>query len=179
MLPPPPRQQHAPLPPRPLARPRRPLPAAPGAVTVLEHRWGEDISSLGDSEPFEFVFGCDLMYVDEAVPDLVASLRALAAAGRRGRCSGGGGGGGGGGQACGGGGGGGGGKASGSSSGGGEDAAPPPPARILLAHGRNRGAEPAFLRAAAGAFSVSRVPEGELDPRYQCSDVDVLSLTLL
>jgi len=48
--------------------------------------------------------------------------------------------------------------------------------RILVAHGRNRPAEPAFRAAAAAHFAVEVVPGCELDEVYQCSDVDVLRL---
>ncbi|KAI8472236.1 MAG: putative methyltransferase-domain-containing protein [Monoraphidium minutum] len=137
---------------------------APCAVRVVEHRWGAGVAPL--APPFDYVFGCDLMYVEEAVPDLVETLRALASW-RQPRAGGGGGGGGGGGDAggeerTGGGGGGGGGGGT----------------RILIAHGRNRGAEQSFLRACAGVFDVEKLPPADLDPLYQCSDVDVLSLTL-
>jgi hypothetical protein len=48
---------------------------------------------------------------------------------------------------------------------------------VLVAHGRNRQAEPAFLRAAAAAaFEAADVAGAELDPVYQCSDVQVLRL---
>jgi hypothetical protein len=177
----------------------------PGAVTVLEHRWGSSIAALGaDEDPFEFIFGCDLMYVDDLVPALVTSLHALAAVGR---CVGGGG-------RCGdsgrsggshaaetgaepagkfpqaaaeapGSGGGRSGSKRGGGGYGGDDSgkdcgcARCPACRILIAHGRNRGAEPSFLRACEGAFLVEQVAAHELDPVYQCSDVDVLSLTLL
>lgn len=51
--------------------------------------------------------------------------------------------------------------------------------RILVAHGRNRPAEPAFRAAAAAHFAVEVVPGSELDEVYQCSDVDVLRLMRL
>jgi hypothetical protein len=47
---------------------------------------------------------------------------------------------------------------------------------ILLAHGRNRQAEPAFLRACVGKFTAEDVPSSELDAVYQCTDVRVLRL---
>ena len=161
-------------------------------------------------EPFDLVVGCDLMYVAEAIPALVESLRALAALGRGrgGETGGGDGGGGGGGGAASsvgvggggrrgeraGGGAGGSGSAAAAAAAAGADANasdgagaapgqfPPPPwpaAEVLIAHGRNRGAEPAFLEACRGVFDIARVPPGELDGVYQCSDVDVLRLRLL
>lgn len=50
---------------------------------------------------------------------------------------------------------------------------------VLVAHGRNRPAEPDFKAAAAAHFSVEMVPSLELDEVYQCSDVDVLRLRRL
>jgi hypothetical protein len=50
---------------------------------------------------------------------------------------------------------------------------------ILIAHGRNRPAEPAFKSAAAQHFEIELVPNDELDEVYQCSDVDVLRLRRL
>ena len=50
---------------------------------------------------------------------------------------------------------------------------------ILVAHGRNRPAEPSFKAAAGAHFSVELVPGCELDDVYQCTDVDVLRLTQL
>jgi hypothetical protein len=50
---------------------------------------------------------------------------------------------------------------------------------ILIAHGRNRPAEPAFRQAAVKHFSIELVPGDELDEVYQCSDVDVLRLRRL
>jgi hypothetical protein len=50
---------------------------------------------------------------------------------------------------------------------------------ILIAHGRNRPAEPAFKRAAAQHFEIELVPSDELDEVYQCSDVDLLRLRRL
>ena len=47
---------------------------------------------------------------------------------------------------------------------------------ILLAHGRNRQAEAAFLQACMGSLTVEDVPSSELDPVYQCIDVRVLRL---
>jgi hypothetical protein len=54
-----------------------------------------------------------------------------------------------------------------------------PGSTILIAHGRNRPAEPAFRKAAAQHFSIELVPRDELDDVYQCSDVDVLRLRRL
>lgn len=50
---------------------------------------------------------------------------------------------------------------------------------ILIAHGRNRQAEGAFLRACTGLFRITDVPSAELDPLYQCTDVSVLRLEKL
>lgn len=50
---------------------------------------------------------------------------------------------------------------------------------VLVAHGRNRPAEPDFKAAAAAHFTVELVPGSELDEVYQCSDVDVLRLRRL
>lgn len=50
---------------------------------------------------------------------------------------------------------------------------------VLIAHGRNRWAEPDFKAAAAQHFSIELVPGCELDAVYQCSDVDVLRLRRL
>jgi hypothetical protein len=47
---------------------------------------------------------------------------------------------------------------------------------VIIAHGRNRQAEGAFLAACDGSFAVSDVPSSELDPLYQCSDVRVMRL---
>ena len=47
---------------------------------------------------------------------------------------------------------------------------------VLMAHGRNRQAEAAFLGACAGKFVIEDVPGQELDPVYQCIDVRVLRL---
>lgn len=44
-------------------------------IEVVEHVWGTDASALGD--PFDAVFACDTMYVAEAVPALVETLRAV------------------------------------------------------------------------------------------------------
>lgn len=82
--------------------------------------------------PFDLVVASDVMYVHEAVPALLASLRALSQA---------------------------------------------PGAEVLLAHGRNRPAEAAFLEAAAAHFAVEEVPEAELHDVYNCVDVTVLRLT--
>jgi len=51
-----------------------------------------------------------------------------------------------------------------------------PGAEVLLAHGRNRPAEAAFLAAAAPHFAVEEVPEAELHDVYRCLDVTVLRL---
>jgi hypothetical protein len=167
-----------------LPPPRNPLPAAPGAIEVLEHRWGAPVAPLtaGGARPFDFVFGCDLMYVEEAAPALAATLAALAGAGRAAGAAAGGGGGAAGGEAD---------EAAAAAreAGGGNTAAAAAATaasssgrgqtQILIAHGRNRGAEPAFLRRCEGVFRVERVAGAELDPLYQCNDVDVLRLALL
>jgi hypothetical protein len=140
----------------------------------LEHRWGDGVGPLlaaaGDNNGsgssgstagdggssksgvfFNLVLACDVMYVDEAVPALVTTLAALARAGGTG------------------------GSGSGGSGGGDNGRG----TEVLIAHGRNRGAEPAFLKAAAAAgLAVAAVPPSELDPVYQCSDVSVLRLSL-
>jgi hypothetical protein len=151
---------------------------APGAVTVLEHRWGEDVAALGP--PFDFVFGCDLMYLEDAIPDLVSTLKAVAASWQlppaRGAAGGAAGAGSPGVDRD--------GRAGNGDAGGalaGEAASCSRSGRgtqIMIAHGRNRGAEAEFLRRCRGVFDVARVPGSELDPLYQCSDVDVLRLTL-
>lgn len=48
---------------------------------------------------------------------------------------------------------------------------------VLVAHGRNRPAEPAFQALAASHFHIKLVPGCELDEVYQCTDVDVLRMT--
>ena len=50
---------------------------------------------------------------------------------------------------------------------------------VYLAHGRNRQAEGAFLKASSGRFSHMDVPGEQLHNVYQCSDVRVLKLTRL
>uniref|UniRef100_A0A383VHV1 Uncharacterized protein n=1 Tax=Tetradesmus obliquus TaxID=3088 RepID=A0A383VHV1_TETOB len=102
-------------------------------VAVVEHRWGcEPQEQL--AEPFDVIVACDVMYIDELVPDLVKSLLLLSH----------------------------------------------PGSTILIAHGRNRPAEPAFKKEAAQqGFSIELVPGDELDEVYQCSDVDVLRLRRL
>ena len=54
-----------------------------------------------------------------------------------------------------------------------------PSSEVLLAHGRNRQAEPAFLRACERVFAVAEVPEAQLDAVYCTSDVRVLRLRKL
>ncbi|XP_057824880.2 uncharacterized protein LOC131036885 [Cryptomeria japonica] len=49
---------------------------------------------------------------------------------------------------------------------------------ILLAYGRNRQAEQAFLEKARFNFLIKQVSNEELDDVYQCIDVDVLELRL-
>jgi hypothetical protein len=58
-------------------------------------------------------------------------------------------------------------------------AAAGPASEVLLAHGRNRQAEPAFLAACAGMFAVADVPAADLDPAYTAGDVRVLRLRRL
>ena len=48
--------------------------------------------------------------------------------------------------------------------------------QIILAYGRNRQAESAFLEKAEILFYVSDIPGSDLDATYQCSDVRVLKL---
>ncbi len=50
---------------------------------------------------------------------------------------------------------------------------------IYIAYGRNRQAEGAFLKACSGSFACEDVPEEQLHPIYQCSDVRVLKLRKL
>ena len=50
---------------------------------------------------------------------------------------------------------------------------------VFLAHGRNRQAEGAFLKACSGRFSYVDVPKEQLHDVYQCSDVRVLKLSRL
>ena len=51
---------------------------------------------------------------------------------------------------------------------------------VLIAHGRNRPAEAAFLEAVRLAgFSVEEVCESELHETYRCLDVSVLRLQLI
>ena len=52
-----------------------------------------------------------------------------------------------------------------------------PATDVLLAHGRNRQAEPAFLSACQRLFAVADVPE--LDSVYSIGDVRVLRLRRL
>ena len=51
--------------------------------------------------------------------------------------------------------------------------------QVFLAYGRNRQAEESFLTSCAGGFAYADVPESELHPVYQCSDVRVLELQKL
>jgi hypothetical protein len=48
---------------------------------------------------------------------------------------------------------------------------------VLLAHGRNRGGEGAFMAAAAGRLAVARLPDCELHARFRTHDVSVFRLT--
>jgi hypothetical protein len=50
---------------------------------------------------------------------------------------------------------------------------------VILAHGRNRFAEEEFFgEAAMAGFVVRELTSGELHPDYQCSDVSVFELRL-
>eukprot|EP00879_Flechtneria_rotunda_P030302 GHRR01032922.1.p1 GENE.GHRR01032922.1~~GHRR01032922.1.p1 ORF type:complete len:247 (+),score=39.72 GHRR01032922.1:247-987(+) len=44
-------------------------------VEVAEHRWGTNTKDL--QPPFDVIVGCDLLYADDLVPDLVKSLQLL------------------------------------------------------------------------------------------------------
>ncbi|KAG1672223.1 hypothetical protein FOA52_002924 [Chlamydomonas sp. UWO 241] len=105
---------------------------APGRVSVLPHCWGRDMESL--LPRFDLVVACDVMYVSEAVGDLVDTLAGVVAV-----------------TGCGG--------------------------SVLLAHGRNRGGEGAFMEAAAGRLAVARLPDSELHARFRTDDVSVFRLT--
>eukprot|EP00884_Botryococcus_braunii_P021511 jgi/Botrbrau1/8043/Bobra.13_2s0014.2 len=54
-----------------------------------------------------------------------------------------------------------------------------PTTLILVAHGRNRQAEPAFLTACLGKLALEDVPYDDLHPVYRCSDVRVCRLRCL
>ncbi|KAG2436730.1 hypothetical protein HXX76_006254 [Chlamydomonas incerta] len=171
-----------------------------GVVRVAEHWWGGDVAPLEAQAggAIDLVLACDVMYVEEAVPALVSSLAALcggrysppappaqeqqqaqqdeqlqSAAGRSERCKD---------AAHGGEDGGSGGGAGASGDDGRRDPGVSRSGRetvVLLAHGRNRFAEAAFWRQAAAArLEAERVPAAELDPVYQCSDVEVFTLRL-
>jgi predicted nicotinamide N-methyase len=109
---------------------------AESAPRVRPLRWGRAAAqALRDEElqgRVNFVVASDVMYIADAVPDLVATLRAL--------CD--------------------------------------EQTTVLLAHGRNRPAEEAFLAAAAPAFSVEVLADDELHKTFQCLDVSVLRLRL-
>jgi len=47
---------------------------------------------------------------------------------------------------------------------------------IIMAYGRNRGAEMSFLAQCSGIFTIAELASHELDSRYQCTDVKVLKL---
>ena len=49
--------------------------------------------------------------------------------------------------------------------------------QIILAYGRNRQAESAFLAKAETLFDVTDIPGSDLDATYHCSDVRVLNLS--
>jgi hypothetical protein len=92
----------------------------------------------------------DVMYVREAVPALVKTLRGVCygVTGPAASCT---------------------------STGGGSLG----PTRILIAHGRNRFAESEFLEHARTVFaSATELPASELHPDFQCSDVTVYSLNV-
>lgn len=107
---------------------------APGTASTAPLAWGRApaehvLAELGGS--VDLVVATDIMYIHEAVPDLVATLAVLTGAGTT----------------------------------------------VLLAHGRNRPAEAAFLEAAAQAgLSARELLPSELHPVYQCLDVSVLEL---
>ncbi|MEW5304139.1 MAG: hypothetical protein WDW36_006772 [Sanguina aurantia] len=48
---------------------------AAGAVQVVQHTWGESVAHMG--APFDVVVACDVMYIREAIPALVATLVAV------------------------------------------------------------------------------------------------------
>lgn len=43
-----------------------------GSATVQEHRWGQNLADLG--EPFDVIVACDVMYIADAIPNLVKTL---------------------------------------------------------------------------------------------------------
>ena len=53
--------------------------AATGGIVVLEHTWGHPPGEGPLSPPFDLIVACDVMYIAEAVPDLVSTLVALCA----------------------------------------------------------------------------------------------------
>ena len=55
--------------------------AATGGIVVLEHTWGHPPGEGPLSPPFDLIVACDVMYIAEAVPDLVSTLVALCAPG--------------------------------------------------------------------------------------------------
>ena len=107
---------------------------APGSASTAPLAWGRAAAERVLAEVggcVDLVVASDVMYIHEAVPDLVATLAVLTGAGTT----------------------------------------------VLLAHGRNRPAEAAFLEAAATAGLCAReLASSELDAVYQCLDVSVLEL---
>lgn len=160
--------------------PRRPTPAATAArggacPRVLPLRWGRAETEAflrGERGGFDIVVGTDLMYVNEAVVALVETLDVRAApppaastlrrrsdAARQNRSSAPS-------AAC---------RAQVlSSPGPGEEGSRRRPAEVLLAYGRNRWAEGAFMEAAKEVFSIEDVPASELDEA--CADAPLPKL---
>ena len=100
---------------------------------VRELRWGAEAARalLRDEGRVDFVVASDIMYIHEAIDDLVATLDALCDA----------------------------------------------DTTVLLAHGRNRPAEAAFLAAAAAAgMMVTPIAEDALHETFRCLDVAVMKL---
>jgi predicted nicotinamide N-methyase len=55
----------------------KPLHAGEGTITVQEHQWGDTFPQQDSNTappPFDIVAACDVMYIREAVPQLVSSL---------------------------------------------------------------------------------------------------------
>lgn len=100
-------------------------------MAVKEHVWGTCPAPL--RPPLDVIAACDVMYIAEAVPDLVSSFEALSGEGTR----------------------------------------------AFVAHGRNRGAEPAFKAACSAAgFRIREIEDEELDEVFHTVDVSVLELKL-
>jgi hypothetical protein len=138
----------------------------------VEHTWGaSSIEEVTQGRRVDVVIACDVMYVREAVPALVATLCALCRAGRCGSSA-----------PC-------------SPPGPDGDRSTQADAAlqeeqsipatrqqgtlVIVAHGRNRFAEEEFCTCAGKAgFDIQRVPFTELHPDYQADDVDVYHLHL-